>query len=126
MPKSSSLRASPKSATYGPPAVSIKILRGLDVTVDNAPRVSVVQGLGDGRRPARPTRRRRADLLSSTLGQVVALDKLRDDEATAVLGAPDVVDRHDVGVIEARDDACLFQVGLDIPRLELAAPGAEP
>ncbi len=47
------------------------------------------------------------------VGQIAALDQLRDDEAESVVGGPDIVDRHDVGVVEGGEDAGLGEVGFD-------------
>ena len=46
--------------------------------------------------------------------QVAALDELRDDEAQAVLGAAHVEDRHDVGVVQAGQDAGFGEVRLEL------------
>ena len=67
----------------------------LDVAVDQAPRVGVVQRLGDrrhqlGRLP------KGQPALPHPLRQVAALDVLGDDVAEAVVGPADVVDRDDV------------------------------
>ena len=58
--------------------------------------------------------RERRPALPHPLGQVAALDVLRDDEAEAVVGPADVVDRDDVRVVEPGQGAGLGQVGLDV------------
>src|SRR5256885_813014 len=46
--------------------------------------------------------------------QVARLEILRDNVTETVGGSPHVIDRHDVGMVEARQYAGLVQVGLDI------------
>ena len=55
----------------------------------------------------------RRDCLSSC-GEVGAVDVLRDDEAGELLGAADIIDGHDVRVIEVGDGAGFGQVGFGI------------
>ena len=67
--------------------------------MDQAPRVGVVQRLGDRRHQLRRLPEGQP-ALPQPLRQVAALDVLRDDVAEAVVGPADVVDRDDVGVVE--------------------------
>ena len=98
---------------------------GLDVAVDQAPRMSVVQRLGDDRRQlGRLAERRPA--LPQPLGQVAALDELRDHVAEAVVGPAHVVDRHDVRVVELGQGAGLGQVEPRRRRARRPARGSAP
>ena len=47
-------------------------------------------------------------------GKVASLDELGHDEAQTVVGAPHVIDRHDMGMVEIRNDSGFGQIGLDI------------
>ena len=47
-------------------------------------------------------------------GEVLAVDELRDDEAGILVGPPDVVDRDDVGMVQAGDVAGLREVELGV------------
>ena len=81
--------------------------------MDQAPRVGVVQRLGDRRHQLRRLPEGRP-ALPQPLRQVAALDVLGDDVAEAVVGPAHVVDRDDVRVVELGEGAGLGQVGLDV------------
>ena len=108
------LQRQPEVGHAGLPWSVDQDVRGLDVAVDQAPGVGVVQRLGDGRHQlGRLAERRPA--LPQPLGQVAPLDVLRDDVAEPVVGPAHVVDRDDVRVVEPGEGAGLGQVGLDVP-----------
>ena len=46
--------------------------------------------------------------------QVASFDELRHDEAESVLGATHIEDRHDVGMVQLREDSGFNQKRLDI------------
>ena len=75
--------------------------------------MGVVQGFGDRRHQFRRLVKTGACFLDPG-GKVASLDVLGDDEAQTVVGAPHVINRHDVGMVEAGDDAGFVQVCLDI------------
>ena len=86
---------------------------GLDVPVDQAPCMSVMQGFGDRRHQSRRFVKTGACFLDPR-GKIAPLDELGDDEAETIVGAPHVVNRHDMGMVEAGNDAGFVQVSLDI------------
>src|SRR5262249_49104320 len=97
----------------GPAAGVEEDVGRLDVAVDQAALVGVVQGLGDlgdevgrgrGGKPALP----------QPPGQVRPFDQVRDGETQPVGGAADVVDGDDAGVVQAGEDAGLGQVGIGL------------
>ena len=49
-------------------------------------------------------------------GKVAPLDELGHDEAQTVVGATHVINRHDMGMVETRNDSRFGQVCLDILR----------
>jgi hypothetical protein len=82
----------------------------LDIAVDQPVSVGVMQCFGDpgdelGRIPERGTAPRHPGR------QVAPLDVVRDHEAEAVVGAPDIVDRHDVGMIQPGENPRVQKVG---------------
>ena len=87
----------------------------LDVAVDQAATMGVVQGLGhlgdEGHRfrAGRPG-------LPQPGPQILAGDELGDHVAEAVGGTAHVVDGHDARVVQGRQHAGLGQVGLDVGR----------
>ncbi len=86
---------------------------GLDVSMDQAARMSVVQGLGDRRHQIRRLVQGGARS-PDPAGQVAPLDVLGYHETPPVVGAPHVVNRDDVGMVEIGEDAGFVQVLLDI------------
>ena len=113
MPKSSSLSASPKSATTGLPAASSRMLAGL-MSRWTRPRVWAWCSASATVATSSADSPKGHPALTQPLRQVAALDVLGDDVAEAVVGAADVVDRDDVGVVELGEDLGLGQVGLDV------------
>ena len=90
-------------------------IRGLDVAVDQAPCVGVMEGLGDGRHQLRRFPQRQPPL-AYPRGQVAAFDVLRHDVAESVVGPADVVDRDDVRMVEPRERPRLGQVRVHVLR----------
>ena len=82
--------------------------------MDQPSGVGVVQGVGDRGDQFRRLVKAGASLSLILVRQVAAFDELRDDEAETVVGATHVVDRHDVGMVQAGEDAGFVQVRLDI------------
>ena len=102
----------------------------LDVPMHQPLLVGVVQRLGHRRHQFDRFVDRKPGLLEPR-GEVGAVDVLRDDEAGAVLGAADIVDGHDVRVVEVGDGAGFGQVGFGVfgPSHQLAVrhlDGDEP
>src|SRR5262249_12973931 len=85
----------------------------LDVAVDQTALVGVVQRLGNSGRNFHRLRDGRPGLFQALL-QVGPFDEFGDEEAGAVLATANVVDWHDVGVVQAGEDARLGQVGFDV------------
>ena len=77
--------------------------------------VGVVQCVGNGGNQFRRIPNGRSNL-SNPDRQIAPFDELRDHEAETIVGASHVVDRNDVGMIKARNDAGFIQVCLDIFR----------
>ena len=96
---SASARARPKSAMRSRPVVAEEEVGGLDVAVDEAPAVGVVEAAG--RLEADQQRLRRAEPPAHVehRPQAAAAEVLAHEVRPVVLLAP-VVDRHDVGVVE--------------------------
>ena len=82
--------------------------------MDQAPGVRIVQSLGHGRDQACGGAGRRP-ASGDLLGQVAAGDEPRDHETQAVVAAANVEDRHNVRMLQARDDAGLGHVRLGVP-----------
>ena len=93
---------------------------GLDVAMDQAAGVCVVEGLGDCRHQLGRIAECEPSLPHS-LGQVAPLDVLRHDVTEPVVGPADVIDRDDVRVVEPGECAGLGKVFLDVLR-----PGHSP
>lgn len=92
-----------------------KNVAGLDVPMENSLLVGIVQRLGHRRHQlGRICHGRPVGL--DPLRQGAAFDELGDDEAGVVLGAANVMHRHDVGVVEVGDGAGFGQVGFGICR----------
>ena len=88
----------------------------LEVAVDDAALVGVVDGLGHlGHQPGRLARRQRA--VGGLLGQAAALDEAHAEVVLALVLA-DLVDRHDVGVVEVGG-----RLGLDVEPLDVGLGG---
>lgn len=88
---------------------------GFDVAMHQPLAMGVMQRLGDLRHQVSGLCKGEARAVH-LLGQVAAVDELGHDVTQAVVGAADVVNGHDAGMIEAGEDACLFQVSLDVRR----------
>ena len=91
-------RARPKSVIWGWPSRSMQDVRGLQVAVEEALAVGVM----DGRRQLGHEPRRGpgiAGIPGALLGEVASVDELHAEEGDAV-ELVDLVDRHDVGVVE--------------------------
>ena len=88
--------------------------------------VGVVQRVAEHGDQLAPIRANAGRPRPSRVCQVAAFHVLGDDVATAVVGAADVVDRHDVGVREPREDPGLAQVGLDVEEPRCVAGDAAP
>ena len=97
----------------------------LDVPMHQPLLVGVVQRLGHRRHQFDRFVERQPGLLEPR-GEVGAFDVLRDDETGELLGAADIVDRHDVGVIEVGDGAGFGQVGFGIFGCDRPACDAAP
>ena len=113
LPKSSSLRARPKSATHGLPDASIRMLAGL-MSRWTSPGCGRSARLRRSWRPIPLTPESRRPMLPDPDRQVASFDELGDDEAQTVVGATHVMNRHDMGMVEVGDDAGFGQVCLDI------------
>ena len=85
----------------------------LDVPMHQPLLVGVVQRLGHRRHQFDGFVHRQPGLLEPR-GEVGAVDVLRDDEAGKLFGAADIMDRHDVRVIEIGDRAGFGQIGFGI------------
>ena len=85
----------------------------LDVSMDQPPCMSKVQGFGDRCHQSRRLVKAGSAFLDPG-GKVASLDELGHDEAQTIVGASHVVNRHDMWMIEARNDAGFVQVRLDI------------
>jgi hypothetical protein len=88
----------------------------LDVSMNQPPRMSKVQGFGDRCYQSRRLVKAGSALLDP-LGKVAPLDELGDHEAQTIIGAPQVVNRHDMRMVEAGEDTGFVQVRLDVFRL---------
>ena len=96
-------------------------VRGLDVAVDEALRVSVVQRVGHGDDDADRFVGRQADHPHPSR-QILPRNQLGNDVAVAVVGPAHVIDRDDRGMVQASDQASLGQVGLHVSRFGHAVP----
>jgi hypothetical protein len=103
----------PKISDVRLPLVVNQDVFRLDVPVDQSLRVRIVQSLGDDGDKLRRRGRRQA-ILPSLVPQIRPLDKLRHDEAQAVLCPSHVMHGNDVGMVQPGEDAGLGQVGLRI------------
>src|SRR4051812_39277182 len=86
---------------------------GLDIPVDQTPGMSKVQGFGDRCHQSRRLVKAGAAIFDS-LGEVAPLDELGHDEAQTVVGTPDVVNRHNKGMVKTGEDSGFLQVCLNI------------
>jgi len=89
---------------------------GLDVPVDQATSMGVMQGFSDCRHQCRRLVKTGACFLDRG-GKVASFDVLGHDEAETIVGTPHVVDRDDMGMIKAGKDTgfveiCLVILGL--------------
>ena len=75
---------------------------GLDVAVDDAPRVAVLEGLGDLDPDVHDVAERQRPC-GRNCAQVRALDQRHHEEQRPLVTA-EVVDRHDGGVVHLGDD----------------------
>ena len=120
-------------AEVGDPEVARAVdqqVAGLDVAVQDAQRVGVLQGLGRLHgQPGRLARRtghdvRRAAIalvgLAEPIGQRAALDELHGVVVHAPVAA-DREDRHDVGVVQGRHDLRLDLEPRQLPGVDAAA-----
>ena len=85
----------------------------LDVAVDQALAMGIVQRLRDGRDQVSCLRNGKRRLLHP-FRQRLSLDKLRDDVARKFLGAADIVNRDNIRVIEAGDGARFGEIRFGI------------
>ena len=83
--------------------------------------VRVVQGLGDRRSQFRRFGVGEGGLLHSA-AKARAVDVLRDEEARELRRAADIVDRHNVLVVQVRQHPGFVQVRFDIGRLRCQFP----
>ena len=81
--------------------------------MDQTLGVGVVECLGDGRDQF-GGRGESEPFATNPRRQITPLDKLGDDKAEAVRRAAQVVNRHDMGMLEPGEDPRLPQIGLDI------------
>ena len=84
-----------------------------DIAMDQPLLVSVVQRLGHRRHQFDRFVDRKPGLLEPR-GEVSAVDVFRDDKTGELLGAADIEDGDDVGMIEVRDRAGFRQVSFGI------------
>ena len=87
--------------------------------------VGVMQCVGDRGDQFRRIPERRASLLHPDR-QVAAFDELRHDEAESVLGATDVKDRHNMGMVQPGENPGFDRETLRYPRSGRFAPGLAP
>ena len=78
------------------------------------PGVGDNEGLRRSSQPVPPTRENQVVLSLIFLRKVAAFDELGDDEAETIVRATHVIDRHDMGMVQAGKDAGFVQVSLDI------------
>ena len=91
-------------------------VRGLDVAVDDAARVAVLEGVGDLDRRCRRPRRGAATASRIRRSRFVPLDERHDEEERALVPA-EVVDRHDGRVVHLGDELRLaLEALLDLGR----------
>ena len=83
--------------------------------MNQAMSMSIMKSFGD-RRHQRSRFVKTGPCFLDPAGKVVPLDELGHDEAQPVTGAPHVMHRNDVGMVEVRNDSGFGQVSLDIFR----------
>ncbi len=84
----------------------------------------VVQGFGDGCHQSHCLVETETCFLHPG-GKVTPLDALGNDEAQSILGAPHVINRHDVGMVKIGNDAGFGEVCLDKLRLRDSLPARD-
>ena len=97
----------------------------LDVSMDQPLLVGVVQRLGHRRHQLHGFMQRQPGMLEPR-GKVGAVDELGNDEAGELLGAADIMHRHDVGMVQVGDGAGFRQIGFGVLRAGQPAGRAAP
>ncbi len=97
----------------GPLVIVDQNVLGLDVAMDEALGVRIVQGFGDRRHDFGRLDERQRMLLNPP-SQIGPFDELGDHITQTVVGAADVEHRHDGRMIEARQNAGLVQIFIRI------------
>jgi hypothetical protein len=87
--------------------------------MNQASFMGVVQGIGDRGRQFRSLAKGQASVFD-LLGQIGALNELRDHETQAVRGAADIMNRDNMRVIQAGKHAGLGQICLGVFRFDKA------
>ena len=63
---------------------------------------------------------KRKSILPDLGSKIAALDELRHDETESVVGASNVINRHDLGMVQTGEDASFVQVCLHILGLRVS------
>ena len=84
--------------------------------MDNSLLVGRVQCVGHRRHQFHSFIKQQPGVLQRR-GEIGAINELRDDEAGELLGASDIMHRHDVRVVEGGDRAGFGQVGFGVLRV---------
>ena len=77
---------------------------GLDIPMDQAPRVGVMKGVGDSGNERSRLLKTSTSLLD-LVGKVASLNELGDHEAESIIATPDVVNGNDMGMVQAGENA---------------------
>lgn len=88
---------------------------GLDIAMDDALEVGIVQTVSDSLQQIGGRREREGGAFQFG-GEVATLDVFRDCEAAFVRGSATIVDWNDGGMVEACDDTGFREIGIDVGR----------
>ncbi len=86
---------------------------GLDVAVDQALAMGIVQRLRDSRDQFRRLRNRKRSVVNP-FRERLALNELRHNVAGKLFGAADIVNRNNIGMVQTRDGARFRKVGFSV------------